>query len=77
MEKAEYCKKLCEFYKITEPSWGLSSLDYKVEANGDENVYVVFMSGAQKRFNVNCDSPRGIFFDFVRFVKDFNEVPWL
>lgn len=76
MTKKEYCERLCEFYGVTEPSWGLVALDYQVEGH-DEFVYARFSSGSTKRFNVNCDSPRGIFFDFVKFVKDFNEIPWL
>lgn len=75
MDKQSYCESLCDFYNKTEPSWGLISLDYEVEGL-DEWVRASFKSGASKRFNVNYDNNKGIFFDFVKFISNFDDYEW-
>lgn len=75
MDKQKYCELLCDFYNQTEPSWGLISLDYIMEGQ-NEWVRASFNSGAAKKFNVNFDNNRGIFFDFVNFIKNFEDYEW-
>ncbi len=75
--KEEYVRKLCAFYQETDPAFQITEMEYKVDSCGNEWVEVQFISGAKKRFCVNCDSNRAIFLDFAKFIKNFREYEWM
>lgn len=74
--KAEFVKKLLEFWNTEVYPSGIARLEYKLEG-ADEWVYVYYKTGGKKRFCVTADSCKAILKDFIKFIDNHDDYRWL
>ena len=68
--KAAFTKRLCRLLSRNTRAYSdITDISYVVE-NYDENVYVTYKNGHQRKINVNCDSCSGILNDFLAHCND-------
>lgn len=74
MEKQAFVKQLCELVVQT-PEWAdMKDMEYVVDENGNEWLYIIYGPYTQHRININMDSTSSILEDFV---KHHSEHDWL
>ena len=64
-DKQNFVKEMQALLQQTDEYADIDSLDYVVEEDGQEWLYVSFKGFSQKRINVNCDSKSAILRDFL------------
>lgn len=74
MEKQAFVKQLYELVVQT-PEWAdMKGMEYVVDENGNEWLYIIYGPYTQHRININMDSTSSILEDFV---KHHSEHDWL
>ena len=75
MEKQAFVKQLYELVVQT-PEWAdMKGMEYVVDENGNEWLYIIYGPYAQYRININMDSTSSILEDFVKHPSEHDWLP--
>lgn len=67
-DKREITKALFECVKLTRAGEDIADMEY-VKDNGNEDVYITYSDGYEKRINVNFDSGTALIRDVMRGIQ--------
>ena len=75
MEKQAFVKQLYELVVQT-PKWAdMKGMEYVVDENGNEWLYIIYGPYTQHRININMDSTSSILEDFVKHPSEHDWLP--